>query len=131
MTAMAVMKIFVTVMTIVLEGRAMPTRTYSRLTMEALALLGKQIKLARKSRRMSEKELAARVGIARSTLQKIEQGDPQVEIGLMFEAATITGAPLFEPEKTSLAPKLERVDDKIALLPHSIRKPRKEVNDDF
>lgn len=109
----------------------MLTRTYSRLTTEALALLGKQIKLARKTRRMSEKELAARVGIARSTLQKIEQGDPQVEIGLMFEAATITGVPLFDPEKTSLAPKLERVDDKIALLPHSIRKPRKEVNDDF
>ena len=57
-------------------------RSYSRLTEEALLLLGKQIKLARISRRRSETELASRVGIARSTLQKIEQGDPGVEIGL-------------------------------------------------
>ena len=50
-------------------------RSYSRLTEEALLLLGKQIKLARISRRRSGAELASRVGIARSTLPKIEQGD--------------------------------------------------------
>ena len=54
-------------------------RTYSRFTHEALLLLGKQIKLARKERGMSEKDLSARVGIARSTLQKIERADPVVE----------------------------------------------------
>ena len=106
-------------------------RSYSRLSREALLLLGKQIKLARKQRRMSEHDLAARVGIARSTLQRIEKGDPAVEIGLVFEAATLTGVDLFVPEATTLAPQIERIDDKLALMPGSIRGTRREVDDDF
>lgn len=106
-------------------------RSYSRLTREALALLGARIKLGRKSRRMSEKDLAARVGIARSTLQKIERGDPTVNIGLVFEAAVIVGVPLFVPDRTRLAPYLERVSDKLALLPKSIRTSPNAVQDDF
>ena len=107
------------------------SRSYSRFTQEALALLGTRIKLGRKSRRMSEKDLAARVGIARSTLQKIERGDPAVNIGLVFEAAVIAGVPLFVPDRRRLAPYLERVSDKLALLPKSIRTSRTAVHDDF
>ena len=103
----------------------------SRLTEEALVLLGRQIRLGRKSRRMSEIDLAGRAGIARSTLQKIEQGDPTVAIGLVFEAATLAGVGLFEPEAMTLAPHIERVGDKLALLPKSIRAKRREVKDDF
>ena len=106
-------------------------RTYSRLTTEALILLGKEIRLARKGRRMSEHELATRVGIARSTLQRIEKGDPTVEIGLVLEAATLTGVGLFVPEAATLTPQIERVDDKLALMPGSIRKSRPQVDDDF
>jgi transcriptional regulator with XRE-family HTH domain len=106
-------------------------RTYSTLTTEALTLLGKQVRLARKQRRMSEADLAARVGIARSTLQLIEKGDAKVEIGLAFEAAIIAGVSLFVPDATSLVAQNERVDDKLALLPRSVRRPRKEVDDDF
>jgi transcriptional regulator with XRE-family HTH domain len=106
-------------------------RTYSRLTKEALELLGKQVRLARKQRRMSEADLAARVGIARSTLQLIEKGDPKVEMGLAFEAATLAGVSLFVPEASTLASQSERLNDKLALLPKSIRRPRKEVDDDF
>lgn len=106
-------------------------RTYSRLSQEALRLLGAQVRLARKQRGMTEADLAERVGVARSTLQLIEKGDPKVEIGLVFEAATLAGVGLFAPEVTTLAPQLERVTDKIALLPHAIRRPRQEVKDDF
>ena len=111
----------------------MPTtpRTYSYLTEEALVLLGKQIKLARKRRRMPEYALASRVGIARSTLQLIEQGNPSVAIGLVLEAATLAGVDLFVPEANTLAPQIERVDDKLALMPGSIRESRREVDDDF
>ena len=80
---------------------------------------------------MSEQDLSARVGIARSTLQKIEQGNPVVDIGLVFEAAVIAGVPLFEPETSTLAPNIERVRDKLAILPTYIKKPKTEVNDDF
>ena len=107
------------------------TRTYSSLAEEALVLLGQQIRFARKSRRMSEMELAERAGVARSTLQRIERGDPRVEIGLVFEAAILTGVPLFEPDTTTLAPQIERVRDKLALMPAYIRKSRREVDDDF
>ena len=107
------------------------TRIYSPLTLVALSLLGKQVRLARKQRRMSEEELAARIGIARSTLRLIEKGDPKVEIGLAFEAAIIAGVSLFVPETSSLAAQSERLDDKLALLPRAIRRPRKEVDDDF
>lgn len=106
-------------------------RTYSRVSREAMVLLGKQIKLARKERRMSEMDLAVRVGIARSTLQRIEKGDPTVEIGFVFEAAALTGVDLFVPEATSLMPQLGRLDDKLALMPGSIRTSRREVDDDF
>ena len=106
-------------------------RTYSRLTEEALLLLGKQIRLARKRRRMSEHDLAARIGVARSTLQLIEKGNSSVAVGLVLEAATLTGVDLFIPEATTLAPQLGRTDDKLALMPGSIRKPRREVDDDF
>ena len=106
-------------------------RAYSRLTREALVLLGKQIRLARKGRRMSEHDLAARAGIARSTLQRIEKGDPSVEIGLALEAATLTGVDLFAPEATTLAPQIDRIDDRLALMPGSIRKARRAVDDDF
>lgn len=106
-------------------------RTYSRLSEEALALLGKQIRLARKGRRMSEKDLSERIGVARSTLQRIEKGDPVVEVGLVFEAATLTGVDLFVPEATTLAPQLSRIDDRLALMPGSIRGTRRVFDDEF
>lgn len=106
-------------------------RTYSRTTREALMLLGQAIRLARKQRRMTETDLAARIGIARSTFQSIEKGQPKVEIGLVFEAATLLGVPLFVDEPSRLAPEISRLGDKLALLPQSVRRPRSEPRDDF
>jgi transcriptional regulator with XRE-family HTH domain len=110
----------------------MRPRVYSSITKEALRLLGQEVRLARKERRMSEADLAARVGIARSTVQQIEKGDPKVEIGLVFEAATITGVNLFGADLVTLRGQQERLTDKLALLPQSVRRPkRSEVSDDF
>ena len=128
---MQVMSILMTVLSVILNLMPSKPRTYSRLSEEALALLGKQIRLARKVRRMSEKDLSDRVGVARSTLQRIEKGDPVVEIGLVFEAAVLTGVDLFVPAATTLAPQLNRLDDKLALMPGSIRKATRAVDDDF
>lgn len=110
---------------------AATVRTYSRATQQALVLMGGQIRLARKQRKMSEADLAARIGIARSTLQLIEKGSPKAEIGLVFEAAYLVGVPLFASEPPTLAAQIARIEDKIALLPQSIRHPRTEVKDDF
>ena len=42
-------------------------------------------------------------------MQRIEKGDPAVEIGLVFEAATLTGVHLFVPEATTLVPQIGRI----------------------
>ena len=54
-------------------------------------------------------------------------------VGIVFEAATIAGVDLFVPDATTLAPELERTDDKLALMPRSIRKPASDpdFDDDF
>lgn len=106
-------------------------RTYSRITHQTLALLGGRIRLARKQRKMSEADLAERVGIARSTLQAIEKGHPTVEIGLVFEAATLVGVPLFVDTPARLGTELARVSETMALLPRSVRRARGDLNDDF
>ena len=108
-------------------------RSYSAYTKDAALLLGKHIQLARKARKLTERELSERVGIARATLQKIEKGDLKCELGTVFEAAAIVGVTLFEVEQRfqSFASKIESVNDKLALLPKSVRKPLKEVDDEF
>ncbi len=98
-------------------------RTYASGTRAALELLGKRIRLARKARRFSETALAERVGIARSTLQRVEQEDPRVEIGLVFEAATIVGVPTFGDEGPSARRHAEAAAA-LALLPQAIRPTR-------
>jgi DNA-binding XRE family transcriptional regulator len=122
-----------TVELVIYEGLTPMTkaRTYSRYTMEAAALLGKQIRLGRKRRKWSESELAARTGVSRATVQKIEKGDPTCAMGLVFETAALVGVRLFDPETASLAAHLERADDTLALMPKAAHKKRKAVDDDF
>ena len=106
-------------------------RIYSKYSQEAALLLGKQIKLGRKQRKWSEKNLAERVGITRATLQKIERGEMTCAIGLVFEAATLVGINLFEQDRLPLPVRIEQMDDKIALLPKRIQPQKKVIDDDF
>lgn len=106
-------------------------RTYSRYAQEAVALMGGQIKLGRKQRQWTEKNLADRAGISRATLQKIENGEMSSTIGLVFEVAALVGVKLFESENLSLPKQIEQVQDKVALLPQRIKATKKVVHDDF
>lgn len=106
-------------------------RTYSRYTRDASALLGGLIRTARKERRLTMQEIADRAGISRGLLQRIEKGDLKCEIGAVFEVATIVGIKLFEADETTLTKHLRRTEDKLVLLPKSIRKKSKTVRDDF
>ena len=107
------------------------TRIYSPYSIEVAWLLGAQIKLGRKRRKWTESELADRAGISRATLQKIEKGDMTCAIGLVFEVATLVHVPLFDDDKTSMPIHMDKMSDKLALLPKAIRKMRKVVDDDF
>ncbi len=106
-------------------------RVYSRYSREAVALMGKMIRLYRKERKFTTKDLADRAGISRITLQKIENGDMKCEIGLVFEVATLVGIKLFENDSMSIGSLNEKIEDKIALLPKSIRTPKRDIKDDF
>ncbi len=107
------------------------TRVYSRITGHAAALLGKQIKIARKERKMTVQGLADRAGISRGLLQRIEKGNLNCRIGAVFEAATLAGIKLFDADASSLTARIRQADDKIPLLPKHIRPSRKVVDDDF
>jgi len=106
-------------------------RVYSPKTVEAFTLIGQLIKLNRKVKQMSESELADRIGVARATIQKIEKGMPQCEIGLVFEAATIVGVNLFHHDDDLIALYHQGIQGKIALLPQRIHKIATELSDDF
>ncbi|WP_273524674.1 helix-turn-helix transcriptional regulator [Rhodosalinus sediminis] len=106
-------------------------RSYSRVTRQALSLLGKLIRVRRTEREMTTQELADRAGISRTTLYHIENGKPSPEIGTVFEVAAIVGVRLFEHDERTLQMHNARLDEKLTLLPKSVRPSMKEVDDEF
>ena len=101
------------------------------MAVDAASVLGKQIRLARKRRKLSEADFAQRVGIARSTLRAIEEGSLKSEIGLVFEAAVIAGVDLFQESARNLVPQIARLEDKLALLPRRVRLIPGDHKDNF
>ena len=106
-------------------------RSYSRYAVGAVTLLGKEIQYARKKKKWSESVLSERIGISRATLQKIESGEMTVAIGLVLEAATIVGVPLFVEESPSISKTIRDTKEKLTLLPKRIHTKQKQVKDDF
>lgn len=99
-------------------------------TLQAARLLGERVRLGRRERRWTLQELSERVGVSVPTMRKVERGDPSVGLGVAFEAATLTGVPLFHPDPSRLSLEAARVEDRLAVLPRLVRKPA-EVDDDF
>jgi len=106
-------------------------RSYSRVTRQALSILGKLIRVGRTEHGMTAQELADRAGISRTTLYNIEKGAPGPEIGTFFEVAALVGVRLFEFDDRTLAMHNARLDEKLTLLPKSVRPSKQEVDDDF
>lgn len=106
-------------------------RSYSRVTRQALLILGKLIKVGRAERGMTAQDLADRAGISRTTLYTIEKGEPGSEIGTVFEVAALVGVRLFDFDDRTLKMHNARLDEKLTLLPKSVRPSKQEVDDDF
>ncbi len=106
------------------------TRIYSRHTKEAAKLMGQMIRLSRTERKLTAQDLADRAGISRGMLQRIEKGDLKCEVGVVFELAALVGVKLFDVNASSLTEHINRTEDKLALLPKQVRKP-KTVDDEF
>ena len=107
------------------------TRTWSRYTSHASALLGGLIRAARKERGLTAQEVADRAGISRGLLQRIEQGGLKSEVGAVFEVASIVGVRLFDADPAALARELRQTEEKLALMPQSIRRRTRPARDDF
>ena len=107
-------------------------RPHSPYAVDAARLLGAEIRLARRRRRWSQDELAARAGITTRTVYKIEHGDLSVGLGAAFEAAALLGVPLFHADRSRLSVDLDHAEARSALLPRPRRThPDDEVMDDF
>lgn len=108
------------------------TRAYSPTTKEALALMGSMIQVARKERRQTASDLAERAGISRGMLNRIENGDPKCEVGMVFELAVLVGVPLFDVSVPNIALHRYHIEQRLKLMPKIIRKKRSDdVFDDF
>lgn len=112
-------------------------RAYSRYSLEAITLLGQMIRAGRIERKITGEEMASRMGASRALVQRIEKGDPGCSIGAVFEAAAITGVPLFETDpifetdKNRLAAHRAAAGERLRLLPKAARASRRVVKDDF
>ena len=107
------------------------SRPHSQHSLAALELLGQLVREGRQSKAMTTTDLAARAGISRALLGRIERGDPACSIGAVFEIATICGVPLFDQDPRQLASHLALHREKMALLPKAVRAGVKGVKDDF
>lgn len=53
--------------------------------------LGMRLRLARRRRRMTQSELAARVGVSPPTIRKLETGDPTTSLATLIRALKVLG----------------------------------------
>src|SRR6056297_766811 len=75
-----------------------------------IARLGQDISRARRARRISTTDMAARMGIGRSTLHRLEQGDPGVSLNTLAMALSVLG--LFD----RLAELVDPASDELGLM---------------
>ena len=90
-----------------------------------LTKLGHDLELARKRRRMSKSEFAARMMVNRKTVDRLEQGDPAVSIGIVATAFWVLGlqrrlGEIASPEADEIA-----LQDDIRKLPRDFRRTMK------
>lgn len=110
------------------------SQTHSRQTRDAAATLGALIAAGRRERRWTAAEFAARVGVSRPTIAKVEAGDLGVAVGTVLEAAVLAGVPLFADTPNGRAQVAHQARLHLALLPARIRHPDPDsvvIDDDF
>ena len=56
-----------------------------------LAEVGENVRLARLRRKLSAQQVADRAGMSRSTIQKIEKGDPGTAVGNLLQVLVVLG----------------------------------------
>lgn len=104
----------------------------SRAAADALAVLGTQIRMARRQKNWTAAEVGLRIGADPRTVTAIERGAPGVAIGTVFSAASVLGVALFGADDSELARLRRRGEEQVALIPSREYQPRAHAtgNDD-
>ena len=68
-----------------------PTRQVFPRAQARLSALGERLRTARLRRRVSQVQMAARVGVSRATIVRLEHGDPNVALGILTRALGVLG----------------------------------------
>jgi transcriptional regulator with XRE-family HTH domain len=74
-----------------------------------LILLGGRIRTARSRRRWSQQDLAARIGVERRSVSRLEEGDGGIGIGIFFTALWVLG--LWDTANDIAAPELDKAGE--------------------
>lgn len=98
---------------------------------EACRGLGQRLAVARKRRRLTQRELARRAGLSTFTLIRIEKGVPGTELGSVLRVLWAMGLErslslVAEPESDRVGEALER-----ARLPQRVSHRKEQLDDDF
>jgi transcriptional regulator with XRE-family HTH domain len=101
-------------------------RTYSPLNRHAAREFGQRIRLGRLERKWTAENLAERVGVSRRTISNLEAGDLSVALGTVFEAAVLTGVPLFTEDENEMGRLMEETRLRLAVLPARARRAKIE-----
>ncbi|UZN03493.1 helix-turn-helix domain-containing protein [Cellulomonas sp. S1-8] len=86
---------------------------------------------ARRERRWTARDLAARAGISVQTLRNVERGEPTVAIGVVFEIAALLGIPLFSDDRGAVSELRVGESRRALLLPQRVRASKGVVDDNF
>lgn len=97
--------------------------------------LGNLLTAARKERKLSQADLARKVGVGRMTIVRMEHGAPEIAIGYYLTAAWVLGLPILSWSDfamtridTTIADILERYRSQ---LPARIRERKEDLDNDF
>ena len=99
--------------------------------LDELRSLGQDISVARRRRRISRRQMAERMMVNPKTVDRMENGDPKLSIGLLATALWVLGMPkrlsgLVSPESDSAG-----TQEEIRRLPNAIRSLKAAEAEDF
>jgi transcriptional regulator with XRE-family HTH domain len=94
----------------------------------ALEVLGQNIAIARKRRRIPQQLLADRMLVSRQTVQRLEAGDPAVSLGVVASALFVLGfqkrlEELLSPDSDAMG-----ISEDLARLPRRTHAPNDDLD---
>ncbi len=103
----------------------------SRPAKSLLLYLGQLIRIARKEKGISQQELCERLSVSRGRIKRIEQGNPEVAIGVVIEACFILGIPLLGCEAKDVDNLAKMLSYMNKLIPLNIPAKNIDFDDNF